>query len=159
MTLIPGVFREKMVGWSPGPTTVTQEKNMAEATNPAQKKAVHPIDGTPPSPPHLSLHARVESGSYDRDSMPRCSCLPVGSPDNPKDYHVNFRVPDVSISKNLVAEFLGTFIRRRRKKGRKRKREGDFSLPADMAAMRIRLISAADVDTTPPTHNWDRWGK
>ena len=40
--------------------------------------------------------------------------------------------------------------KRRRKKGRRRKREGDFSLspPADVAATRIPLISAADVDTT-----------
>ena len=45
-------------------------------------------------------------------------------------------------------EEWGKEVRRgkRRKKGRRRKREGDFSL--SLIATRIRLISAADVDTT-----------
>ena len=56
--------------------------------------------------------------------------------------------------------------KRRRKKGRRRKREGDFSLSLspDVAATRIRPVSAADVDTTraPTTgrkEGWARWGE
>ncbi|CAA6669811.1 unnamed protein product [Spirodela intermedia] len=42
--------------------------------------------------------------------MPRCKCLPASSLANSQSCLVDFRVPDVSLTKKLGAEFLGTFI-------------------------------------------------
>ena len=67
---------------------------------------VPPTPGTPS--PLLSLQARVESASYDRLSMQRCKCLPVGSHANPDHYLVDFKVPDVSLTKKVPT--LNSFL-------------------------------------------------
>ncbi|KAL5722065.1 putative aquaporin NIP5-1 [Ranunculus cassubicifolius] len=64
--------------------------------------------GTPGAPLFTSL--RVDSLSYersDRKTMPRCKCLPLTTwtPDH------NFPTPkDISLTRKLGAEFVGTFI-------------------------------------------------
>uniref|UniRef100_A0A1D1YKW2 Aquaporin NIP3-1 n=1 Tax=Anthurium amnicola TaxID=1678845 RepID=A0A1D1YKW2_9ARAE len=67
--------------------------------------------GTPGTPaPLLSVNHRIDSASYDRLSMPRCKCLPAGSLASPQSFLTDFPVPDVSLTKKLGAEFVGTFI-------------------------------------------------
>ncbi|KAG6521264.1 probable aquaporin NIP5-1 [Zingiber officinale] len=61
--------------------------------------------GTPGAPLFNSL--RVDSQSYDRKSMPRCnSCLPASS----ATCFTEFPKPDISLTRKLGAEFVGTFI-------------------------------------------------
>ncbi|XP_071692295.1 probable aquaporin NIP5-1 [Rutidosis leptorrhynchoides] len=62
--------------------------------------------GTPGAPLFTSL--RVDSMSYDRTSMPRGKCLPINAPhscftDFPSSN-------DISLTRKLGAEFVGTFI-------------------------------------------------
>jgi len=66
--------------------------------------------GTPGAPLFTSL--RVDSLSYDRKSMPRCKCLPVDAPmwGAPHTCLAGFPSPDVSLTRKLGAEFVGTFI-------------------------------------------------
>ncbi|KAH7835843.1 hypothetical protein Vadar_030420 [Vaccinium darrowii] len=66
--------------------------------------------GTPGAPLFTSL--RVDSLSYDRKSMPRCKCLPVDAPSwgAPHTCLAGFPSPDVSLTRKLGAEFVGTFI-------------------------------------------------
>jgi aquaporin NIP len=66
--------------------------------------------GTPGAPLFTSL--RVDSLSYDRKSMPRCKCLPVDAPTwgAPHTCLAGFPSPDVSLTRKLGAEFVGTFI-------------------------------------------------
>ncbi|KAH7839374.1 hypothetical protein Vadar_003336 [Vaccinium darrowii] len=66
--------------------------------------------GTPGGPLFTSL--RVDSLSYDRKSMPRCKCLPVDAPTwgAPHTCLAGFPAPDVSLTRKLGAEFVGTFI-------------------------------------------------
>ncbi|KAI8569965.1 hypothetical protein RHMOL_Rhmol02G0318800 [Rhododendron molle] len=66
--------------------------------------------GTPGAPLFTSL--RVDSMSYDRKSMPRCKCLPVDAPTwgAPHTCLAGLPSPDVSLTRKLGAEFVGTFI-------------------------------------------------
>ncbi|GAV81941.1 MIP domain-containing protein [Cephalotus follicularis] len=66
--------------------------------------------GTPGGP--LFSAARVDSLSYDRKSMGRCKCLPVNAPTwgQPHTCLVDFPTPDVSLTRKVGAEFVGTFI-------------------------------------------------
>ncbi|XP_047315690.1 probable aquaporin NIP5-1 [Impatiens glandulifera] len=68
--------------------------------------------GTPGGPLFTSL--RIDSLSYDRErkSMPRCKCLPITAPTfgAPNTCLTDFPIPDVSLTRKLGAEFVGTFI-------------------------------------------------
>nr|XP_009388143.2 PREDICTED: probable aquaporin NIP5-1 [Musa acuminata subsp. malaccensis] len=65
--------------------------------------------GTPGAPLFNSL--RVDSLSYDRKSMPRCNkCLPVDAWTSPHTCFTEFPKPDVSLTRKIGAEFVGTFI-------------------------------------------------
>ncbi|KAG5563632.1 probable aquaporin NIP5-1 [Rhododendron vialii] len=66
--------------------------------------------GTPGAPLFTSL--RVDSMSYDRKSMPRCKCLPVDAATwgAPHTCLAGLPSPDVSLTRKLGAEFVGTFI-------------------------------------------------
>ncbi|XP_071702889.1 probable aquaporin NIP5-1 [Rutidosis leptorrhynchoides] len=67
--------------------------------------------GTPGAPLFTSL--RVDSMSYDRKSMPRCKCFPVDAPSwgSPHSCFTDFPSPnDISLTRKLGAEFVGTFI-------------------------------------------------
>ncbi|XP_043722629.1 probable aquaporin NIP5-1 [Telopea speciosissima] len=65
--------------------------------------------GTPGGP--LFTSHRVDSLSYDRKSMPRCKCFPVHPSWGPHNTCLtDFPKPDVSLTKKLGAEFVGTFI-------------------------------------------------
>ncbi|KAH6791513.1 NOD26-like intrinsic protein 5 [Perilla frutescens var. frutescens] len=68
---------------------------------------------TPGTPtPLMPTSFRVDSLSYDRKSMPRCKCLPVDAPTwgAPHTCLTDFAVPDISLTRKLGAEFVGTFI-------------------------------------------------
>lgn len=66
----------------------------------------------PATPTPLMPSLRVDSLSYDRKSMPRCKCLPIDSPTwgAPNTCLSDFSVPDVSLTRKIGAEFVGTFI-------------------------------------------------
>ncbi|WOL07555.1 hypothetical protein Cni_G16299 [Canna indica] len=65
--------------------------------------------GTPGAPLFNSF--RVDSLSYDRKSMPRCNkCLPMDSWASPHTCLAEFPKPDISLTRKLGAEFVGTFI-------------------------------------------------
>ena len=67
--------------------------------------------GTPGGP--LFSTARIDSLSYDRKSMPNCNkCLPLESWANAASptCFTDFPRPDVSLTRKLGAEFVGTFI-------------------------------------------------
>ncbi|CAK9167476.1 unnamed protein product [Ilex paraguariensis] len=80
----------------------------SEADTPAVSAPATP--GTPGAPLFSSL--RVDSLSYDRKSMPRCKCLPLDAATwgAPHTCLTNFPAPDVSLTRKLGAEFVGTFI-------------------------------------------------
>lgn len=68
---------------------------------------------TPGTPTPLFTSLRVDSLSYDRKSMPRCKCLPFDAPTFGAPHScllADFPAPDVSLSRKLAAEFVGTFI-------------------------------------------------
>ncbi|KAL2236264.1 probable aquaporin NIP5-1 [Sesamum indicum] len=68
---------------------------------------------TPGTPtPLMPSGLRVDSLSYDRKSMPRCKCLPVDAPTwgAPHTCLTDFSAPDISLTRKLGAEFVGTFI-------------------------------------------------
>ncbi|XP_057787295.1 probable aquaporin NIP5-1 [Salvia miltiorrhiza] len=67
---------------------------------------------TPGTPTPLMSSLRVDSLSYDRKSMPRCKCLPLDAPTwgAPHTCLTDFSVPDISLTRKLGAEFVGTFI-------------------------------------------------
>jgi len=67
--------------------------------------------GTPGAPLFNSA-ARVDSLSYDRKSMPRCNkCIPLDSWASPQCFSDHMpKLPDVSLTRKLGAEFVGTFI-------------------------------------------------
>ncbi|XP_010437147.1 PREDICTED: probable aquaporin NIP5-1 [Camelina sativa] len=73
-----------------------------------------PTPGTPGTPGGpLITGMRVDSMSFDhRKPMPRCKCLPVmGSTWGQHDTcFTDFPSPDVSLTRKLGAEFVGTFI-------------------------------------------------
>ncbi|KAI3710578.1 hypothetical protein L2E82_40362 [Cichorium intybus] len=66
--------------------------------------------GTPGGPLFTSM--RIDSLSYDRKSMPHCKCLPVDAPSfgAPHTCFTDFPAPDISLTRKLGAEFVGTFI-------------------------------------------------
>jgi aquaporin NIP len=65
--------------------------------------------GTPGAP--LFNAARVDSLSYDRKSLPRCNkCIPLDSWASPQCFSDMPKLPDVSLTRKLGAEFVGTFI-------------------------------------------------
>ncbi|PIA63669.1 hypothetical protein AQUCO_00201188v1 [Aquilegia coerulea] len=85
---------------------------MAETENGTPNVSAPPTPGTPGAPLFTSL--RVDSLSYDRDrkSMPRCTCLPVNTW-TPTQGCITTDFPspsDVSLTRKLGAEFVGTFI-------------------------------------------------
>ncbi|GFS32014.1 NOD26-like intrinsic protein 5;1 [Actinidia rufa] len=67
-----------------------------------------------PGTPGGSLFSstRIDSLSYDRKSMPRCKCLPLDAPTwgAPHTCLTDFPAPDISLTRKLGAEFVGTFI-------------------------------------------------
>lgn len=65
-----------------------------------------------PPTPLMASSLRVDSLSYDRKSMPRCKCLPVDAPTWGASHTclTNFTAPDISLTRKLGAEFVGTFI-------------------------------------------------
>ncbi|KAK4490504.1 hypothetical protein RD792_001184 [Penstemon davidsonii] len=67
---------------------------------------------TPGTPTPLITSMRVDSLSYDRKSMPRCKCLPIDAPTwgAPHTCFTDFSAPDISLTRKLGAEFVGTFI-------------------------------------------------
>ncbi|XP_056174435.1 probable aquaporin NIP5-1 [Syzygium oleosum] len=67
---------------------------------------------TPGTPAPLFPGMRVDSLSYDRKSMPRCKCLPVTAPTWGEAHtcFTDFPAPDISLTRKLGAEFVGTFI-------------------------------------------------
>ncbi|KAK9926485.1 hypothetical protein M0R45_023713 [Rubus argutus] len=67
---------------------------------------------TPETPAPLFSGLRVDSLSYDRKSMPRCKCLPVNAPTwgQPHTCFTDIPTPDVSLTRKVGAEFVGTFI-------------------------------------------------
>lgn len=67
---------------------------------------------TPGTPAPLFTSLRVDSLSYDRKSMPRCKCLPVNAPTwgQPHTCFTDFSPPDISLTRKLGAEFVGTFV-------------------------------------------------
>ncbi|XP_051140967.1 probable aquaporin NIP5-1 [Andrographis paniculata] len=67
---------------------------------------------TPGTPTPLMPSLRVDSMSYDRNSKPRCKCLPVDAPTwgAPHTCLTDFSVPDISLTRKIGAEFVGTFI-------------------------------------------------
>ncbi|KAG1362242.1 Aquaporin NIP3-1 [Cocos nucifera] len=84
---------------------------MPETENGTPNVSAPPTPGTPGAPLFSSL--RVDSLSYDRNSMPRCNrCLPVNSYSwaSPPTCFTEIPKPDVSLTRKLGAEFVGTFI-------------------------------------------------
>ncbi|KAL0923493.1 hypothetical protein M5K25_007552 [Dendrobium thyrsiflorum] len=66
---------------------------------------------TPGTPAPLFPSLRVDSLSYDRKSVQNCGkCLPVDSWMSPHSCVTVFPKPDVSLTRKLGAEFVGTFI-------------------------------------------------
>ncbi|RVW46699.1 putative aquaporin NIP5-1 [Vitis vinifera] len=85
---------------------------MAEAETGTPTASAPATPGTPGGPLFSSL--RVDSLSYDRKSMPRCKCLPVGPP---RGLHllpvsqIFLRPTSLSPGRYVLgAEFVGTFI-------------------------------------------------
>ncbi|KAK4349720.1 hypothetical protein RND71_032475 [Anisodus tanguticus] len=79
----------------------------------AELESGSPAPGTPGTPTPLFSSLRIDSmGSYDRKSMPRCKCLPLDAPSwaTPHTCLTDFPAPDVSLTRKLGAEFVGTFI-------------------------------------------------
>jgi hypothetical protein len=58
---------------------------------------------TPGTPAPLFTSLRVDSLSYDRNSMPRCKCLPVNAPTwgQPHTCFTDFAAPDVSLTRKV----------------------------------------------------------
>ncbi|XP_028763947.1 probable aquaporin NIP5-1 [Neltuma alba] len=77
---------------------------MAESEMGTPTAASAPATPGTPAPLFTSLH--VDSLSYDRNSMPRCQCLPTKS----HTCFADFSVPDVSLTRKIGAEFVGTFL-------------------------------------------------
>ncbi|XP_073014853.1 probable aquaporin NIP5-1 isoform X1 [Primulina eburnea] len=67
---------------------------------------------TPGTPTPLMSSLRVDSLSYDRKSMPRCKCLPLDAPTwgTPHTCLTGFSPNDISLTRKVGAEFVGTFI-------------------------------------------------
>ncbi|KAF7812448.1 putative aquaporin NIP5-1 [Senna tora] len=61
---------------------------------------------TPGTPAPLFTSLRVDSLSYERNSMPRCKCLPTKG----HSCFTDFTVPNVSLTRKIGAEFVGTFL-------------------------------------------------
>ncbi|CDP12262.1 unnamed protein product [Coffea canephora] len=82
---------------------------MAESDGGTPRASAPPTPGTPTP---LFSSVRVDSMSGDRKSMPRCKCLPVEVPTwgAPHTCLTDFPAPDVSLTRKLGAEFVGTFI-------------------------------------------------
>ncbi|XP_042514736.1 probable aquaporin NIP5-1 [Macadamia integrifolia] len=86
---------------------------MPELENVNSTESAPATPGTPGGP--LFSSQRIDSLSYDRKSsmsMPRCKCLPMQpSSWGPQNTCLtDFPKPDVSLTKKLGAEFVGTFI-------------------------------------------------
>ncbi|KAL9246011.1 hypothetical protein vseg_019595 [Gypsophila vaccaria] len=66
------------------------------------------------TPLPLITSRRVDSVSYERSSMPRCQCFPdgpMGSGSGPlQACFSDFKATDVTLTRKLAAEFVGTFI-------------------------------------------------
>ncbi|KAH9626028.1 hypothetical protein KSS87_014806 [Heliosperma pusillum] len=66
------------------------------------------------TPLPLFSSRRVDSLSYERSSMPRCQCFPTGplsmGAGPLQSCFSDLKTPDVTLTRKLVAEFVGTFI-------------------------------------------------
>lgn len=66
------------------------------------------------TPAPLFPSRRVDSMSYERASMPRCNCFPNGIGFGSGPAHscgfAEFKAPDATLTRKLLAEFVGTFI-------------------------------------------------
>lgn len=82
---------------------------MPESETGTPNASAPPTPGTP-APLFSSLH--VDSLSYDRKSMPHCGnkCFSVDSLMPTHSCFTDFPKPDVSLTRKLGAEFVGTFI-------------------------------------------------
>lgn len=77
---------------------------------PGTPNASAPATPSTPGAPLFSL-ARVDSLSYDRKSMPHCNnCFSVESLVPTHTCFTDFPRPDVSLTRKLGSEFVGTFI-------------------------------------------------
>lgn len=82
---------------------------MATADMESPNASAPATPGTPGAPLFTSL--RVDSLSYDRKSLPHHGkCLPVDSWMSPGSCITDFPKPNVSLTRKLGAEFVGTFI-------------------------------------------------
>ncbi|XP_077248224.1 putative aquaporin NIP5-1 [Tasmannia lanceolata] len=82
---------------------------MAESENGTPNVSAPATPGTPGAPLFSAL--RVDSLSYDRKSMPRCNnCFAVNSLIPSTPCFADFPKPNVSLTRKLGAEFVGTFI-------------------------------------------------
>ncbi|KAJ8632588.1 hypothetical protein MRB53_025924 [Persea americana] len=82
---------------------------MAESETGTPNVSAPATPGTPGAPLFTSL--RVDSLSYDRKSMPRCNnCFSVDSFVPSHSCFTDFPKPDISLTRKLGAEFVGTFI-------------------------------------------------
>ncbi|RWR80906.1 putative aquaporin NIP5-1 [Cinnamomum micranthum f. kanehirae] len=82
---------------------------MPESENGTPNVSAPATPGTPGAPLFSSI--RVDSLSYDRKSMPRCNkCFSVESLVSSPTCLIDFPRPDVSLTRKLGAEFVGTFI-------------------------------------------------
>ncbi|KAK4769176.1 hypothetical protein SAY86_027326 [Trapa natans] len=81
-------------------------------TRPPESPTAASAPATPGTPAPLFTSMRVDSLSYDRKSMPRCKCLPVYAPTwgEPHTCFSDFPIPNISLTRKLGAEFVGTFI-------------------------------------------------
>ncbi|KAK9678212.1 hypothetical protein RND81_11G196500 [Saponaria officinalis] len=76
---------------------------------------VETVPATPEGTPlPLITSRRVDSVSYERASMPRCQCFPGGPSgmgSGPlESCFSDFKATDVTLTRKLAAEFVGTFI-------------------------------------------------
>ncbi|KAJ8650334.1 hypothetical protein MRB53_003357 [Persea americana] len=82
---------------------------MPESENVTPNVSAPATPGTLGAPLFSSI--RVDSLSYDRKSMPRCNkCFSVESFVSSPTCLIDFPKPDVSLTRKLGAEFVGTFI-------------------------------------------------
>ncbi|XP_021847813.1 probable aquaporin NIP5-1 [Spinacia oleracea] len=84
--------------------------------NPVPEPPAEVAVSVPPTPEGtpapLFPSRRVDSLSYERSSMPRCNCFPdgpFGLGSGPACF-TDFKAPDVTLTRKLLAEFVGTFI-------------------------------------------------
>jgi hypothetical protein len=82
-----------------------KRKRKREKEMPESEAGTPPVSAppTPGTPAPLFTALRVDSLSYDRNSMPRCKCLPVNAPTwgQPHTCFTDFAAPDVSLTRKV----------------------------------------------------------